>query len=82
MWQGSHAAAHPVWASDQRFEAILTIVDPRFPDKKLAWLDDDPDVDNLTVEVEVRRSEGLVVPRRRAVIGGAAVVFLGLDSSD
>ncbi|CAN0550183.1 unnamed protein product, partial [Ectocarpus sp. 8 AP-2014] len=40
IWQGSHAAAHPVWASDQGFECILSIVDPRFPDKKLGWLED------------------------------------------
>ncbi|CAN0148094.1 unnamed protein product [Pylaiella littoralis] len=53
IWQGSHAAAHPVWASDQGFECILTIADPRFPDKKLGWLDDDGDVDHLRVEAEV-----------------------------
>ncbi|CAM9159713.1 unnamed protein product [Ectocarpus fasciculatus] len=53
IWQGSHAAAHPVWASDQGFECILSIVDPRFPDKKLGWLEDDGDVHHLRVEAEV-----------------------------
>ncbi|CAM9277635.1 unnamed protein product [Scytosiphon promiscuus] len=53
IWQGSHLAAHPVWASDQGFECILTIADPRSPDKKLGWLEDDGDVDHLCVEAEV-----------------------------
>lgn len=44
-----------MWASDQGFECILTIADPRFPDKKLGWLEDDGDVDYLRVEAEVRR---------------------------
>ena len=54
IWQGSHEAAHPMWASDQGFECILTIADPRFPDKKLGWLDDDGDIDHLRVEAEVQ----------------------------
>lgn len=46
-----------MWASDQGFECVLTIADPRFPDKKLGWLDDDGDIDHLRVEAEVRRLE-------------------------
>lgn len=43
-----------MWASDQGFECVLTIADPRYPDKKLGWLDDDGDVDHLRVEAEVQ----------------------------
>lgn len=53
IWQGSHGAAHPVWANDQKFQCVLTIADPRLPNKKLAWLDDDEEIDHLRVEAEV-----------------------------
>lgn len=60
IWQGSHAAAHPVWANDQKFQCVLTIADPRLPDKKLAWLDHDEDIDHLRVEAEVGEGFSLV----------------------
>ncbi|CAN0204731.1 unnamed protein product [Ascophyllum nodosum] len=53
IWQGSHCAAHPVWASDQGFQCVITIADPRFSEKELGWLDDDEEIDHLRIEAEV-----------------------------
>lgn len=50
-----------MWANDQKFQCVLTIADPRVPDKKLAWLDDDEDIDHLRVEAEVRESSNWFV---------------------
>lgn len=60
IWQGSHKAAHPIWSNNQNFQCVLTIADPRFPDKKLGWLDkgdggddDNKELDHLRIEAEV-----------------------------
>ena len=74
IWQGSHEAAHPVWASDQGFECVLTIADPRFPDKKLGWLDDDGDIDHLRVEAEVYTGETLACVSYEVVSESESVI--------
>lgn len=43
---------------------MLTLADPRLPDRKLSWLDDEEGLDHLRVEVEVSTG-GRVISIRR-----------------